>query len=164
MLKPVYTDANSRSVDAGDARTFVAARAEARSQFEKNKHLSADSREAEEAVNHAEGVAQILKANVVQGISHGGADEEHYSMWKQGNCNTCGFLGMQSPLAYAIWQSSEYTMRQRKEIMSRLRRHWLGRQGGRLRRSSRIRHHEAVQVETRLCEAWKIHNVDGKST
>lgn len=58
-----------------------AARLEARTQFERNRHLSRDSREAAEGIQHAEGVAQILRANVVQGVAETGKDADRFSEW-----------------------------------------------------------------------------------
>ena len=51
----------------GDAPLLNAARAEASSQFRAQAHLVPSSPECVAAVRHATEVAQILKANVVQG-------------------------------------------------------------------------------------------------
>ncbi|KAF2761243.1 putative mitochondrial zinc maintenance protein 1, mitochondrial [Pseudovirgaria hyperparasitica] len=50
-----------------DTTMLSAARNQARTAFESNRHLSPGTPEFAEQVEHAEGVAQILRQNVVQG-------------------------------------------------------------------------------------------------
>ena len=64
---------------AGDLKVFTAARIEARTQFDNNRNLSSNSNEASKAIEHAESVAQILKENVVQGITEEGQDPDRFS-------------------------------------------------------------------------------------
>jgi complex III assembly factor LYRM7 len=47
---------------------------QAREGFDKNCTLDSSSNEATEAVKHAEGVAQVLRHNVVQGKQQDGRD------------------------------------------------------------------------------------------
>ena len=54
-----------------------AARTQARESFIKNRKLESGSNEATQAIQHAQGVAQILRENVVQGENRGG---EHYKL------------------------------------------------------------------------------------
>lgn len=54
-----------------------AARSQARESFIKNRKLESGSNEATQAIQHAQGVAQILRENVVQGENRGG---EHYKL------------------------------------------------------------------------------------
>jgi complex III assembly factor LYRM7 len=58
--------------------TLFAARAEARRNFESNRHLTAGSDELSKQITHAEEVAKFLRENVVQGQA---ADNEgNYSL------------------------------------------------------------------------------------
>lgn len=47
---------------------------QARKGFEKNRALDATSKEVTDAITHAEGVAQVLRRNIVQGKQEGGKD------------------------------------------------------------------------------------------
>lgn len=60
-----------------DTRVKSAARTLARDGFIKNQKLESGSPEATQAIEHAQGVAQILRENVVQGVNKGG---EHYGL------------------------------------------------------------------------------------
>jgi hypothetical protein len=51
----------------GDHQLLHAARTQARQGFDNNSSLEPSSKEATDAVKHAEGVAEILKHNIVQG-------------------------------------------------------------------------------------------------
>ena len=53
----------------GDDSTLQTSRKFARDSFDKNRRFKAGSIEAEKAVEHAQGVAQILRENVVQGAT-----------------------------------------------------------------------------------------------
>ncbi|KXT05530.1 hypothetical protein AC578_3712 [Pseudocercospora eumusae] len=55
----------------GDMPTLSASRVFARSEFHKNKSLKPDSTEAAQGIEHAQGVTQILRENVVQGKNLG---------------------------------------------------------------------------------------------
>lgn len=65
------------NTQAGDAHMFAAAQLQARTQFQNNKGLEANSDLAQKAIVHAEEVADILKQNIVQGVK--GQGEERYS-------------------------------------------------------------------------------------
>lgn len=52
---------------AEDLALLNSARVQARKGFDKHRSLDASSAEARDAVAHAEGIAQILRHNVVQG-------------------------------------------------------------------------------------------------
>lgn len=56
---------------------FAAAQLQARTQFQNNKGLEANSDLAQKAIVHAEEVAAILRQNIVQGVK--GPGEERYS-------------------------------------------------------------------------------------
>ncbi|KAI4834013.1 hypothetical protein E4T44_09095 [Aureobasidium sp. EXF-8845] len=62
----------------GDDSTLQTSRKFARDSFDKNRRFKAGSIEAEKAVEHAQGVAQILRENVVQGST----DKEESSTYK----------------------------------------------------------------------------------
>lgn len=51
----------------GDTSLLHAARTQARDGFNKQRSLDAYSKEATEGITHAEGVAEVLKHNIVQG-------------------------------------------------------------------------------------------------
>ncbi|EME88771.1 uncharacterized protein MYCFIDRAFT_51219 [Pseudocercospora fijiensis CIRAD86] len=51
----------------GDTETLSASRTFARSEFRQKKSLKPDSAEAAQGVEHAQGVTQILRENLVQG-------------------------------------------------------------------------------------------------
>jgi hypothetical protein len=53
---------------------LLSARTQARDGFNKNRSLESSSKEATEAVAHAEGVAQVLRHNIVQGKQEEGED------------------------------------------------------------------------------------------
>lgn len=53
---------------------LLAARTEARSKFEQSRTISSASEDAVKAIEHAEGVAQILRQNIVQGAQEEGPD------------------------------------------------------------------------------------------
>ncbi|RMZ80969.1 hypothetical protein DV738_g2341, partial [Chaetothyriales sp. CBS 135597] len=55
----------------GDLPLLHAARTQARAGFETQRRLDPSSKEATEAVSHAEGVAQVLRHNIVQGAPTG---------------------------------------------------------------------------------------------
>ncbi|RMZ74880.1 hypothetical protein DV737_g5649, partial [Chaetothyriales sp. CBS 132003] len=55
----------------GDLPLLHAARTQARAGFEKQSALDPSSKEATDAVLHAEGVAQVLRHNIVQGVPAG---------------------------------------------------------------------------------------------
>ena len=73
LLFPLRADAY---FVAGDARILSAARVEARSQFNKNRSLPADSDGAQQKVIEAQEVARILRQNVVQGQQVTGSGKE----------------------------------------------------------------------------------------
>jgi complex III assembly factor LYRM7 len=50
-----------------DTAMLLASRAQARSGFDKSRSYAPDSKEATTAVAHAEGVAEVLMKNIVQG-------------------------------------------------------------------------------------------------
>ncbi|KAI4803573.1 hypothetical protein E4T44_11402 [Aureobasidium sp. EXF-8845] len=62
----------------GDDSTLQTSRKFARDSFDKNRRFKAGSIEAEKAVEHAQGVTQILRENVVQGST----DKEESSTYK----------------------------------------------------------------------------------
>ena len=47
---------------------------QAREGFDKKRSLDSSSREATDALAHVEGVAQVLRHNIVQGEQKGGSD------------------------------------------------------------------------------------------
>ena len=57
-----------------DFTLLTSARVQARERFNKNRTLECSSKEAVEAVKHAEDVAQILRHNIVQGEQQAGKD------------------------------------------------------------------------------------------
>jgi complex III assembly factor LYRM7 len=62
----------------------MAARRAARDQFDNKRNLTVDSKEADEAIEYGNAVAQVLRENVVQGKSKDGS-EGLYSM-RQVHC------------------------------------------------------------------------------
>lgn len=70
-------------MNAGDMNTLFAARAEARRNFESNRHLTVGSDELSKQISHAEEVAKFLRENVVQGQAAG---EDNYSMCLKDAC------------------------------------------------------------------------------
>ncbi|KAG9953182.1 hypothetical protein KCU81_g6687, partial [Aureobasidium melanogenum] len=62
----------------GDDSTLYNSRRFARDSFDQNRGIKAGSIEAEKAVEHAQGVAQILRENVVQGAT----DKEESDTYK----------------------------------------------------------------------------------
>ncbi|KAG9519465.1 hypothetical protein KCU99_g4684, partial [Aureobasidium melanogenum] len=62
----------------GDDSTLYNSRRFARDSFDQNRSIKAGSIEAEKAVEHAQGVAQILRENVVQGAT----DKEESETYK----------------------------------------------------------------------------------
>lgn len=70
----------------GDAHLLHAARGQARNGFNKQRSLDASSKEAADGITHAEGVAEVLKHNVVQGQQVEGSDKlsaQRHMGWKQ---------------------------------------------------------------------------------
>ncbi|PPJ56801.1 hypothetical protein CBER1_05949 [Cercospora berteroae] len=61
----------------GDAHMLRSSRAFARGEFRNGAKLPADSVEAAQGVEHAQGVAQILKENIVQGKRVGDVGEKY---------------------------------------------------------------------------------------
>ncbi|KAF2769656.1 hypothetical protein EJ03DRAFT_271894 [Teratosphaeria nubilosa] len=61
----------------GDTPTLKASRSLARESFAKNRRLEVGGIEAAKAIEHAQGVAQILRENVVQGRN---VEGEHYRL------------------------------------------------------------------------------------
>ncbi|KAF2111770.1 hypothetical protein BDV96DRAFT_649748 [Lophiotrema nucula] len=61
----------------GDFNTLVAARYQARQNFEANRGLATGSDELSKQITHAEEVAKFLKENVVQGQAAG---EDNYKL------------------------------------------------------------------------------------
>jgi complex III assembly factor LYRM7 len=59
----------AKTEQTGDDSTLQNSRKFARDSFDKNRRFKAGSIEAEKAVEHAQGVAQILRENVVQGAT-----------------------------------------------------------------------------------------------
>ena len=57
----------------GDIELLTASRTQARQQFQDNRSLELQSTEAENAIKHAEGVAEVLRTNIVQGRKDDGA-------------------------------------------------------------------------------------------
>jgi complex III assembly factor LYRM7 len=55
----------------GDTTTLLAARHEARKNFENNRGLATGSEEMSKSITHAEEVAKFLRENVVQGQADG---------------------------------------------------------------------------------------------
>lgn len=68
----------TRIAFVGDLNLLHASRLQARSGFDDNKSLEPSSVEATKAVEHAEGVASVLRHNIVQGVTEPGSDK--YSM------------------------------------------------------------------------------------
>lgn len=66
------------TIAQGDHRVLVAARTQARNQFNDDRVLLSGGPEAEARILHAQEVATFLKANVVQGEKTG-EDEQQYS-------------------------------------------------------------------------------------
>ena len=64
----------------GDQTLLAAAHLKARTTFQENAHLSPSSPEAEEQIAHAEGVAQVLRENVVQGEKIEDRPQETYKL------------------------------------------------------------------------------------
>ena len=96
----------------GDFHLLHAARLQARAGFDKASSLDPSSGEAGKAIAHAEGVAQILRQNIVQGVQNEG--EETMSM-----------LGSRTfVLVIDFQQSYGYMLIQRGEIMIRSRIRW----------------------------------------
>lgn len=62
------------SLSIGDFTLLTSARLQARERFTENRALKSSSREATEALKHAEDVAQILRHNIVQGEQQEGKD------------------------------------------------------------------------------------------
>ena len=62
----------TRIAFASDTSTLRASRDFARQQFRENKKLPSGSQEAAQGIEHAQGVTQILRENVVQGRNVGG--------------------------------------------------------------------------------------------
>ncbi|KAK8192702.1 Mitochondrial zinc maintenance protein 1, mitochondrial [Zalaria obscura] len=58
----------------GDYQTLYNARSFARESFNQNRGLEGGSIEAAQAIEHAQGVTQILRENIVQGASSGPGD------------------------------------------------------------------------------------------
>jgi complex III assembly factor LYRM7 len=58
----------------GDTTLLHAARTQARTGFNNNSALDASSTEASAAIEHAEGVAEVLRHNVVQGVQGEGGN------------------------------------------------------------------------------------------
>lgn len=61
----------------GDKPTLLASRQFARDQYRENSKLQSGSAEAEEGLNHANGVTQILMQNIVQGKRIGEEGERY---------------------------------------------------------------------------------------
>jgi complex III assembly factor LYRM7 len=59
----------------GDTHLLYAARSQARNGFDKHRSLEASSKEATDGITHAEGVAEVLKHNIVQGKQVDGTDK-----------------------------------------------------------------------------------------
>ncbi len=57
-----------------DFNLLHAARSQARVGFDKQSTLDPSSEEATKAIQHAEGVAQVLRHNIVQGVQAAGED------------------------------------------------------------------------------------------
>jgi len=57
----------TRIAFTGDTHLLHAARIQARDGFNKHRSLEASSKEAADSITHAEGVADVLKHNIVQG-------------------------------------------------------------------------------------------------
>jgi complex III assembly factor LYRM7 len=55
----------------GDHHLLHAARTQARAGFDKQTWLDSSSKDVTDAIAHAEGVAQILRHNIVQGVQGG---------------------------------------------------------------------------------------------
>lgn len=64
---------SARIAFQGDVNTLMAARYEARKNFDQNRLLYSGSKEASAKIKHAEEVAKLLRENVVQGRA---VDEE----------------------------------------------------------------------------------------
>lgn len=58
----------------GDIQLLQASRSQVRQGFEDKRSLETSSAETGEAIQHAEGVAEILRANIVQGRKDDGKD------------------------------------------------------------------------------------------
>ncbi|KAF7510516.1 Mitochondrial zinc maintenance protein 1, mitochondrial [Endocarpon pusillum] len=65
---------STRIAFQGDFTLLTSARVQAREGFNKKRTLECSSKEATEAVKHAEDVAQILRHNIVQGEQQEGKD------------------------------------------------------------------------------------------
>lgn len=64
----------------GDTPLLHAARTQARDGFNKHRSLDASSKEATDGIKHAEGVAEVLKHNIVQGKQVEGSDKLSMSL------------------------------------------------------------------------------------
>jgi complex III assembly factor LYRM7 len=60
-------DSRNSQVQTGDFNTLIAARGQARHNFEANRGLPEGSEEMSKSITHAEEVAKFLRENVVQG-------------------------------------------------------------------------------------------------
>ena len=80
ILPPSHFLRADAYVLAGDARLLSAAKVEARSNFNNNRSLPADSDEAQQKIIEAQEVARILRQNVVQGqqVTGAGKEEQRY--------------------------------------------------------------------------------------
>ena len=65
----------------GDTHLLHAARTQARDGFDKHRSLEASSKEATDGISHAEGVAEVLKHNIVQGKQVDSSDT--LSTWRK---------------------------------------------------------------------------------
>ena len=61
----------------GDVPMMSAARHQARGGFDKGRTLEVSSKEAEGAIQHAEGVSEILLKNIVQGTQVEGKNDSY---------------------------------------------------------------------------------------
>lgn len=64
---PHPTQISSLTLPLGDKQLLLASRVQARAGFDKGRSLEPESKEAVEAVQHAEGVSEVLLKNIVQG-------------------------------------------------------------------------------------------------
>lgn len=58
----------------GDAQLLHASQSQARQGFDSKRSLEPSSPEVSEAIKHAEGVAEVLRSNLVQGTKGDGDD------------------------------------------------------------------------------------------
>lgn len=119
-------------ITLGDLELLHAARKQARGGFDKGRSLEASSKEATEAIQHAEGVSEVLIKNIVQG------QQVENEKDKFSKSSTGGALKIDAD----NFQDCEYTSIPSEATMTQSRILWL------LAEKSRLVVHETV---SKLC-------------